>query len=167
MPKQSLYNNPNWERVGGKGGLHIFEHILYPFLCENRADGNYMLWNYKTEQFVESGTNWEHLSLHQVEKYIRNYAIENGFESEEDEPEDDINTQDSTIPGLLEYTITEDMDTRDDSKLWVVKFTERMGRDEYLKTAATLKKIGGYWSKFKRGFIFRNNPADALINLCQ
>ena len=63
------------------------------------------------------------------------------------------------------YTITKDTDTRDGSAIWVVRFADRMERDEYKKTAAQLKEIGGYYSEFKKGFIFRTDPASELINL--
>ena len=64
-----------------------------------------------------------------------------------------------------EFTITEDIDTRDNSPLWVVKITEKLSREEYLKVAADFKKINGYYSKFKKGFIFKYDPSEVLENV--
>ena len=64
-----------------------------------------------------------------------------------------------------QYTITKDIDTRDNSDLWVVKFVDRMDREEYKETANAIKTIGGYYSKFKKGFIFKEDPAEKLDQL--
>lgn len=79
----------------------------------------------------------------------------------------DNNSTDSTTYSTenKEYTITADTDTRDNSPLWVVKFVERMSREDYKETAARLKEIGGYYSKFKKGFIFRENPENTLAGI--
>ena len=61
-----------------------------------------------------------------------------------------------------DYTITPDVDTRDNSPLWVVKFTERMERSDFLAVSDRIKEFGGYYSRFKHGFIFRFDPAEIL-----
>ena len=63
-----------------------------------------------------------------------------------------------------EYTITPDVDTRNNSPLWVVKFVNRMERDDFLATRKQIEGLGGYYSKFKRGFIFKFDPTKALEN---
>ena len=63
-----------------------------------------------------------------------------------------------------EYTITPDVDTRDNSPLWVVKFTNRMERDDFLATRKQIEGLGGYYSRFKRGFVFKFDPAETLEN---
>ncbi len=60
------------------------------------------------------------------------------------------------------FNVSKDFDTRDLSDLWVVKVEETLSRDEYLKLHKLISSIGGYYSKFKHGFIFRFNPADKL-----
>ena len=47
------------------------------------------------------------------------------------------------------FTIKEDVDTRDNSKLWVVKINEKVDKEEYLNINRYMKSIGGYYSKFK------------------
>lgn len=60
------------------------------------------------------------------------------------------------------YDIKEDIDTRDNTKLYVVKVIEKLDKDEYIKVNNYIKSIGGYYSKFKRGFIFKYNPTELL-----
>lgn len=60
------------------------------------------------------------------------------------------------------YRVLKDVDTRDNSTLWVVKVLDSLSRDEYLAEQASMKALGGYYSRFKGGFIFRYDPAQAL-----
>lgn len=62
----------------------------------------------------------------------------------------------------LHYDITEDTDTRDNSKIYVVKVKEKLSKDEYLNVNNYMKSIGGYYSKFKHGFLFKENPTELL-----
>ena len=63
------------------------------------------------------------------------------------------------------YTITDDTDTRDNSKIWIVKINEKLSKDEYIAVNQQIKTIGGYYSKFKHGFLFKTEPSEALKNL--
>lgn len=60
------------------------------------------------------------------------------------------------------FKITKGEDTRDLSELWVVRIEETLSKDEYININKAIKAIGGYYSKFKRGFIFRFEPTEAL-----
>lgn len=60
------------------------------------------------------------------------------------------------------YKIVEDQDTRDGSTLWVVKFINKLSRDEYLCISDQINSADGYYSKYKHGFIFRYDPKEAL-----
>jgi len=64
---------------------------------------------------------------------------------------------------MLNYTITEEKDTRDNSDLWVMRITDRLSTEAYQATATALKKIGGCYSRFKKGFIFKSEPATSDI----
>lgn len=72
--------------------------------------------------------------------------------------------QKQTTDNILnhEITITADTDTRDNSPLWVVKIIDTLSKEEYKKVAEQLKALKGYYSKFKHGFIFKYDPAEAL-----
>lgn len=62
------------------------------------------------------------------------------------------------------YEIQEDVDTRDNSNIWVVKVKESLSREEYKELNKYMGDIGGYYSRFKHGFIFKENPSDLLNN---
>jgi len=61
------------------------------------------------------------------------------------------------------FTVTPDIDTRDNSAIWVMKITDRLNREDYKMAAEAIKNIGGYYSKFKHGFIFNAEPETAEI----
>jgi len=61
------------------------------------------------------------------------------------------------------YTITADVDTRDNSPLWVVKLVNKVERNEYKAIADQMKIIDGYYSRFKKGFIFKYDPTTKLF----
>ena len=62
----------------------------------------------------------------------------------------------------ISYTVSEDVDTRDNSKIYVVKLSEKVSREEYQTINNQIKNIGGYYSRFKKGFLFKNDPTEQL-----
>lgn len=67
------------------------------------------------------------------------------------------------IKGLT-FEVSEDTDTRTNEKIYLVKVMERLSREEYVKVNKYIKSIGGYYSKFKHAFLFKENPT-ALLNI--
>lgn len=60
------------------------------------------------------------------------------------------------------YEVMEDTDTRTGEKIYLVKVAERLSRDEYAAVNAYIKSIGGYYSRFKHSFLFKEDPAGKL-----
>lgn len=60
------------------------------------------------------------------------------------------------------YKITKGEDTRDGSELWVVRIAETLDRAAYIAENKAMQARGGYYSKFKHGFIFRFDPTETL-----
>lgn len=60
------------------------------------------------------------------------------------------------------YKITKGEDTRDGSELWVVRIVETLDKSAYIAENKRMKERGGYYSKFKKGFIFRFDPTGKL-----
>lgn len=60
------------------------------------------------------------------------------------------------------YEVTEDTDTRNNSKIYLVKVVEKLSREEYLSVNKYMKSLGGYYSKFKHAFLFTENPCEKL-----
>lgn len=60
------------------------------------------------------------------------------------------------------YKITRGEDTRDGSALWVVRIEETLDKSAYIAENNRMKALGGYYSKFKHGFVFRFDPTEKL-----
>lgn len=60
------------------------------------------------------------------------------------------------------YEVTEDTDTRTNEKIYLVKVAEKLSREEYITVNKYMKSLGGYYSRFKRAFLFRENPVEKL-----
>jgi len=68
----------------------------------------------------------------------------------------------NSIISDYELTITADVDTRDNSPLWVVKVVNKLSKEEYKNVASEFGKLKGHYSKFKHGFIFKYDPSTVL-----
>lgn len=64
----------------------------------------------------------------------------------------------------LTFEVSEDTDTRTNEKIYLVKIAEKLSREEYVKVNKYIKSIGGYYSKFKHAFLFKENPT-SLLNI--
>jgi hypothetical protein len=62
----------------------------------------------------------------------------------------------------LHFEISEDTDTRTDEKIYLVKVAEKLSREDYIKVNQYIKSLGGYYSRFKHAFLFRENPTELL-----
>lgn len=67
----------------------------------------------------------------------------------------------TTINGL-HFELSEDIDTRTNDKIYLVKVVEKLSREDYIKVNQYIKSIGGYYSKFKHAFLFQENPTELL-----
>ena len=71
------------------------------------------------------------------------------------------NPQDIDVNNFT-YKVTEDTDTRDNSKIYLVKAAEKLSREEYIAVNKYIQSLGGYYSKFKKAFLFKEDPTDKL-----
>lgn len=62
----------------------------------------------------------------------------------------------------MNYTYFKDYDTRDNSEIYLMKVTSNLSKQEFNHLSEELKKIGGYYSKFKKAFLFRLDVQDKL-----
>lgn len=62
----------------------------------------------------------------------------------------------------LTFEVMEDTDTRTNEKIYLVKVAEKLSRKEYIKVNQYIKSLGGYYSKFKHAFLFKENPTEKL-----
>jgi hypothetical protein len=62
----------------------------------------------------------------------------------------------------LHFEISEDVDTRNNEKIYCVKISEKLTREEYKQANEEMKARGGYYSRFKHAFIFKEDPSKLL-----
>ena len=55
----------------------------------------------------------------------------------------------------LHFEISEDVDTRNNEKIYCVKISEKLTREEYKQANEGMKARGGHYSRFKHAFILR------------
>lgn len=60
------------------------------------------------------------------------------------------------------YQVSEDTDTRTGDKIFLVKVVEKLSREEYIAVNNYIKSLGGYYSRFKRAFLFKEDPSQKL-----
>ncbi len=78
--------------------------------------------------------------------------------------EESSEEQTATAIPEKEYEITESEHTKTHEKIFVVKVLRTLTREEYLQVKEHMKAIGGYYSKFVHGFIFKENPVELLAS---
>lgn len=61
-----------------------------------------------------------------------------------------------------EYKIIKDVDTRDNSEIYVVKVKNSLSKEDFAELRKEMKEKGGYYSRFKKGFIFTYDPTEEL-----
>ena len=58
----------------------------------------------------------------------------------------------------IKVVISDDIDTRDNTKIKVVKLVDNLSKEDFNAVRTYFKSLGGYYSRFKRGFIFNELP---------
>lgn len=119
----------------------------------------------KFMKFIDEGAlNWCELeevkTPHEVEKVVKNTVkASRGTKTtatETSATDEEFNADNYT------FEILEDTDTRDNSKIYLVKVAEKLSREEYLQMNKYIKSLGGYYSKFKHAFLFKDDPMEIL-----
>lgn len=119
----------------------------------------------KFMKFIDEGAlNWCELeevkTPYEVEKVVKNTVkASRGTKTtatETSATDEEFNADNYT------FEILEDTDTRDNSKIYLVKVAEKLSREEYLQMNKYIKSLGGYYSKFKHAFLFKDDPTEIL-----
>ena len=132
--------------------------------CTGQANQANYWWIYDTEKFLkwfEKGSiAWCHIeevkTPYEVEKVVKKVIKSDTNKTEEKATETDIDVNKYT------YEVTEDTDTRTGEKIYLAKVVEKLSREEYIKVNQYIKSLGGYYSKFKHAFLFKENPCEKL-----
>ena len=72
-----------------------------------------------------------------------------------------VKTEETSVNSYT-YEVLEDTDTRTGERIFLVKVAEKLSREEYITVDKYIKSLGGYYSRFKRAFLFKENPAEKL-----
>lgn len=129
---------------------------------------------YITENFVrwfEKGAlAWCHIeevkTPYEVEKVVKKTVKANKTEKKQETSATttETTTTEATTAEIsnLHFEISEDTDTRTNEKIYLVKVAEKLNREDYIKVNQYIKSLGGYYSRFKHAFLFKENPAEKL-----
>ena len=104
------------------------------------------------------------LTAEEQQRYDLLYTIDQKEKREKAQQERKEKSLATVTSSNGQYTIIDDVDTRDNSPLWVVKLNNRVDKDEfnYIRSQI-MKPIDGYYSRFKSGFIFKYDPSSKLF----
>ena len=62
----------------------------------------------------------------------------------------------------ITYTVTEDVHTKTGEKLFVVKPDTELSKSDFADVKRKLATLQGFYSSFKKGFIFKYDPTEKL-----
>lgn len=117
-------------------------------------------------KWIETGAiSWCELqevkTPYEVEKVVKK-TIKSGNNASIEKETTEATTTETSNNLDLTFTVTEDTDTRNGEQIFLVKVAEKLSRDEYLQLNKHIKSLGGYYSKFKHAFLFKENPSELL-----
>jgi len=105
----------------------------------------------------------KNLTIEEQQRFDHIYSISQKEKREKEQQERKEKAL-ATVTGSNDmYAITADVDTRDNSPLWVVKLINTLSKDEWRIHDSQMKLIGGYYSRFKKGHIFKYDPTSKLL----
>lgn len=136
--------------------------------CTGQANKSNYWYIYDTEKFLkwfsQGAIAWCHIeeikTPYEVEKVVKKTIKaekkNTTFATTETAQAEETSVNDYT------YEISEDTDTRTGEKIYLVKVAEKLSREEYITVNKYIKSLGGYYSKFKHAFLFKENPSEKL-----
>lgn len=135
--------------------------------CTGQANQANYWWIYDIDKFLKwiekEAIAWCHIeevkTPYEVEKVVKKTIK---AEKKNTATETTEAATEETNVNNYTYEVTEDTDTRTNEKIYLVKVAEKLSREEYLSVSKYMKSLGGYYSKFKHAFLFKENPSDKL-----
>ncbi len=136
--------------------------------CTGQADQSNCWWIYDTEKFLkwfgQGAIVWCHIeevkTSYEVEKVIKK-TLKTEKKADTFAATETTQTEKTDVNAYT-YEISEDTDTRTGEKIFLVKVVEKLSREEYITVNKYIKSLGGYYSRFKHAFLFKENPAEKL-----
>ena len=137
--------------------------------CTGNARNNYWFIGTLDNDFLTKWINngsiaWCELkevkTPYQVEKVVKRTVKARKKDNESNTKEAEL-TEGINVNAYT-YEMSEDTDTRTGEKIFLVKVAEKLSREEYITINKYIKSLGGYWSRFKHSFLFKEDPSDKL-----
>jgi hypothetical protein len=134
----------------------------------------------RSEEFVQAITNPETISQYERFIYYRGAeALSDGQlahydklvarrELEQENRDRELAAQVSRVDNLdgVELTVEKSLHDKKQIDIWIVRLSERVDRNTYKELLGKAKRLGGYWSRFSQGFIFKEEePAKRFAGL--
>ena len=116
-------------------------------------------------RYIEKGSiSWCELqevkTPYEVEKVVKK-TIKSEKKTSTSTTTETVQAEETSVNSYT-YEVSEDTDTRTGEKIYLVKVAEKLSREEYIAVNKYIKSLGGYYSRFKRAFLFRENPVEKL-----
>ena len=136
--------------------------------CTGQANQSNYWWIHDTEKFLkwfsQGAIAWCHIeevkTPYEVEKVIKK-TIKAEKKNTTSTTTESTQKEETSVNAYT-YDVSEDTDTRTGEKIYLVKVAEKLSREEYITVNKYIKSLGGYYSRFKRAFLFRENPVEKL-----
>ena len=116
-------------------------------------------------RYIEKGSiSWCELqevkTPYEVEKVVKK-TIKSEKKTSTSTTTETVQAEETSVNSYT-YEVSEDTDTRTGEKIYLVKVAEKLSREEYITVNKYIKSLGGYYSKFKHAFLFKENPSEKL-----
>ena len=116
-------------------------------------------------RYIEKGSiSWCELqevkTPYEVEKVVKK-TIKSEKKTSTSTTTETVQAEETSVNSYT-YEESEDTDTRTGEKIYLVKVAEKLSREEYITVNKYIKSLGGYYSKFKHAFLFKENPSEKL-----
>lgn len=136
--------------------------------CTGQANQANYWYIYDTEKFLkwfsQGAIAWCHIkevkTPYEVEKIVKK-TIKAEKKNTASTTAETAQTKEMNVEAYT-YDVSEDTDTRTGEKIYLVKVAEKLSREEYMAVNKYIKSLGGYYSRFKHSFLFKENPAEKL-----
>lgn len=136
--------------------------------CTGQANKSNYWYIYDTEKFLkwfsQGAIAWCHIeevkTPYEVEKVVKK-TIKAEKKNTTSTTTETAQTEETDVNAYA-YEVSEDTDTRTGEKIYLVKVAEKLSREEYITVNKYIKSLGGYYSKFKHAFLFKENPSEKL-----
>lgn len=139
------------------------ENLIYEAKQSNVSDE---IMTYIKES-IKSLENNQGLTVYEEEKKEITEAtavetIEDSKEEIKTEPTTIVELQQTQTTNTTEFTVIQDVHTKTGAIIFVAKLVKTVSKAEYINISIRIKPLGGYYSSFKKGFLFKENPTEVL-----